>query len=248
MAQISEQAISRIIGYEVSSQAVYEQTLQYPTWPGGDSGVTIGIGCDLGYLTADEFRTMWGNRGVLPGVIETLAGVCGLTGQRARAAMSPAVEACTVPWIAATGVFFDVAIPAEIQKLLATMPGAELLNPDCLGALVSIQYNRGCAWRMTDQRHLEMREIWDAVGKGLLHEVPQLIRDMKRLWQGVPDMGGLLTRREDEAALFEAGLTAAGVPLKQPSAPEPPANPPQPPAVSEADEMNQQELDNLRSA
>jgi hypothetical protein len=244
MAQISEQAISRIIAYEVSSQAVYDRTLQHPTWPGGDSGVTIGIGYDLGYATAEQFAADWGGK-LMSGVQATLAGVCGLTGTKAQAAMSPAVRACAVPWEAAVAVFRDVSLPAEVARLVAAMPRAADLPPDCLGALVSIQYNRGCAWHLTDQRHLEMREIWDAVGKGLLHEVPQLIRDMKRLWQGVPGMAGLIARRDDEAALFEQGLLRAGVPLKQP---EPPPNPAQPPAMSEADELNQQQLDNLRSA
>ena len=132
------------------------------------------------------------------------------------------------------------------------MPRAADLNPDSLGALVSIQYNRGCAWAMTDQRHLEMREIADAISKGLVVEVPQLIRDMKRLWQGVPGMEGLVKRREYEAHRFEVGLLSVGVDLKPapelsapPPIPGPPPNPPQPPAPLGADELNQQELDNL---
>jgi hypothetical protein len=36
--------------------------------------------------------------------------------------------------------------------------------------------------------------------------IPAALRAMKRLWQGVPGMAGLVARREREAVLFEVGL------------------------------------------
>jgi hypothetical protein len=47
----SQAAIDLIVMEEVSSQAAYTKLYQGPTWPGGASGVTIGIGYDGGYST-----------------------------------------------------------------------------------------------------------------------------------------------------------------------------------------------------
>ena len=38
----------------------FEGLNQPSEWPGGDSGVTIGIGYDLGYVTIDQFEFDWG--------------------------------------------------------------------------------------------------------------------------------------------------------------------------------------------
>ena len=49
---ISKKAIELIIKHEVGGRAVYEKRYQKPIWAGGDSGVTIGLGYDVGYVTA----------------------------------------------------------------------------------------------------------------------------------------------------------------------------------------------------
>jgi len=76
----------------------------------------------------------------------------------------------------------------------------------CLGALVSLVYNRGTS---TDPAGLpgarkEMRDIRDAVAAGRFTDIPAALRAMKRLW---PEGNGLRDRREREAKLFEEGLT-----------------------------------------
>lgn len=48
-----------------------------PEWPGGQSGVTIGFGYDLGYVTVDEFESDWGER-IRPDAGERLKAVVGL--------------------------------------------------------------------------------------------------------------------------------------------------------------------------
>ena len=61
---------------------------------------------------------------------------------------------------------------------------------------------------MTDTspgNRLEMREIRDAMQAAEFNPIPDLIRSMKRLWQG-RGLDGLLARRDAEAALFEKGL------------------------------------------
>jgi hypothetical protein len=58
--RISERATSLIIASEVSGASQYRERFHKPTWPGGSSGVTIGIGYDLGFVNAKEFRSDWG--------------------------------------------------------------------------------------------------------------------------------------------------------------------------------------------
>src|SRR3981081_336751 len=47
----SERAYELIIDFEVGGRSEYERTYQRPEWPQGESGVTIGVGYDLGYNT-----------------------------------------------------------------------------------------------------------------------------------------------------------------------------------------------------
>ncbi len=37
----------------------FEGLNQPAKWPGGDSGITLGIGYDLGYVTVDQFESDW---------------------------------------------------------------------------------------------------------------------------------------------------------------------------------------------
>jgi hypothetical protein len=39
------------MSHEVTSQSVYNKKYTSPIMPGGDSGVTFGLGTDLGYIT-----------------------------------------------------------------------------------------------------------------------------------------------------------------------------------------------------
>ena len=38
----------------------FEGLNQPSRWPGGDSGITLGFGYDLGYATVDQFESDWG--------------------------------------------------------------------------------------------------------------------------------------------------------------------------------------------
>ena len=62
----------------------FEGIDQPSDWPGGDSGITIGLGYDLGYESAGDFETDWQ---VLLGAgdFTTLSQVVGLKGTDAQA-------------------------------------------------------------------------------------------------------------------------------------------------------------------
>ncbi|MEY9136500.1 hypothetical protein ACVMII_005397 [Bradyrhizobium diazoefficiens] len=58
--RVSEKAFGLIVDYETGGRAFYEQVIKSrPIWPKEASGITIGFGYDLGYVTLDEYRSDW---------------------------------------------------------------------------------------------------------------------------------------------------------------------------------------------
>jgi hypothetical protein len=202
---ISDKATQAIIAYEISSPAYYMAHLQHPVWPGGQSGATIGIGYDLGQQSAEQVRADWGAY-LDEGTIELLILTCGICGPDAQAA-AESVSSVVIPYEAASAVFTASTLPRYIDHTVASLPGCEILSPDCLGALVSISYNRGWGgWDSSLDRYREMAAIRADITAQSLTDIPTQIRAMKRLWPASP---GLRNRREAEAVLFEQGLAAS---------------------------------------
>ena len=201
--QISEAAIQAIIGWEVTSPAVYQAALSRPAWPGDDSGVTIGVGYDLGYTGLAQFHADWDGR--LPSAVVTRLGqVVGVIGAKAQIA-ARALHDVTVPWSAAEPVFRLRTLGEQAVLTNHTFPNCDALSADSFGALVSLIYNRGPS--LVGPRRIEMAQIRNAMSQRAFAAVPGLLRAMKRLWTD-----GLVERREGEARLFEAGLGAQAVP------------------------------------
>jgi len=203
----SRAAVDLIVAHEVTSRAVYEKKYQRPEWPGVASGTTVGIGYDLGYNTVIDIANDW--RGKLPiHVIEAMQNYAGVTGEKARVALPAARLQILVPWDAAMAVFMGVSLPKFEDKVLRACPGSEQLPAGCFGVLTSLTYNRGASFTKAGDRYREMRNIRAHVVAGRWDEVSGEIRSMKRLW---PTVAGLLRRREEEAALWDASLRAAPV-------------------------------------
>ncbi len=199
---IPARAVSFIGREEVGSRQLYDLTCSRPIWPGGASGVTIGVGYDLGYQSA--FDADWSDV-LTPAQMAPLRSWLGKKGEAAKAGPA-ALPGIVIPWQAAWTVFIRRSIPAHVGQTRNAFQRSSELPPLCLGVLVSLVYNRGTS--MIDSRDFpenrrEMRDIRDAVAAGRFHEVPMALRAMKRLW---PDLKGLRDRREREALLFELGL------------------------------------------
>lgn len=204
---ISEAAITLITTFEVTDRARYEAKFQQPIWPAGESGVTIGIGYDLGYVTADWLNEDWEAR-LADGELATLRKVCGLRAEEARDALAQ-VRDVAVPWDIADQQFRTRLLPRYVALTLARLPNTDKLSNDSLGALVSLVYNRGASFRKDGPRYREMRMIRQHMVNEAYDAIPAELRSMARLWTGVPNMRGLVLRRELEAALFERGLKSA---------------------------------------
>lgn len=198
-------AVAFIAREEVGGREFYETHAAHPEWPGGDSGVTIGVGYDLGFQV--DFETDW--RDLLsPADRAALRPWMGRRGN--AAAPGPRVLASiTIPWAAAWLGYVRRTLPQQIALTQQTFRVGEgkVLPPLSFGILVSLVYNRGP--RMTDDpgsdRRREMREIRDALAAGNFTPVPDLLRSMARLW---PVSNGVHGRRLREAELFEMGLEA----------------------------------------
>ena len=200
---LSERALKLILDYEVGGGAAYyNNRLKQPCWPGGASGVTIGIGYDLGYNTTGQFTRDW--KSLLPATdFNRLSIVLGYKSDSARKQVA-SVKNISIPWESALTVFNNNTLPRFIAETIKAFPGAEKLHPDAFGALVSIVFNRGAS--TTGPSRIEMLNIKTAIKSGSVNVydyISEQIIALKRLWVG-KGLDGLLTRRDDEAKLVKS--------------------------------------------
>jgi hypothetical protein len=227
---ISQAAIDLIVREEVSSKEAYERNYRRPEWPGGSSGVTIGIGYDIGAGVSDKAQ-LWADwRGrIADHMITALEPAIGVTGERAQVLTARLHDKVDVPWDAAMAVFEQVDVPRWYAICAKALPNFEKLPPDCRGALVSLAYNRGASFSKqrdpgdAQDRHREMRAIRQHMAQRRFERIPDEFRSMKRLWRG-KGLDGLLARRDREAVLFEAGLRRPPAQVAAPT-PVPPSRP-----------------------
>lgn len=199
---LSDQGRKLLLDYEVGGgEPYYRKFLSRPTWPGEQSGVTIGVGFDLGYNTESQVSEAWG--ALADTSLELLNGAIGIRAESARLWLSsrPMVRDIEVPWEKALDVFERITVPRFYLQLLRIYPQAETLPEPARDALLSLVFNRGTS--LAGDRRAEMLGIQNALRDGRTRDVPQLLRSMRRLW---PNTTGLQKRRDAEASLFESAL------------------------------------------
>ena len=195
---VSKRALDIIINSEVSSKATYLVKYKFPVWPQLESGITIGIGYDLCYVTAAQFQKDWG--GLLStSVFNSLNSVVGKRGDAAKNALTTAIKKNEISWEIALEVFYTQSMPKYAVDTKKAFPGVEKLPPDAQGALLSLVYNRGALIDNSDRRR-EMKNIVSHVASGNLVKIAAEIRSMKRLWD-IRTARGLHIRRDAEADL-----------------------------------------------
>jgi GH24 family phage-related lysozyme (muramidase) len=203
---ISNQAFDLIVMLEVTSQAAYERSYSHPTWPQGASGVTIGIGYDVGYVSKTLLWQDW--EGAIPdAMITALEPAVGVSGADADQLAHDLRASVDIPWTAAITVHRGKVIPKWVALTEKALPDTDALSADSLGALVSLTYNRGASFDAQGARYQEMRAIKSDMASRTFSDIPTQIRNMKRLW---PTVRGLQIRRDLEAKLFQDGLAGVG--------------------------------------
>ncbi|MBW8362058.1 MAG: hypothetical protein K0M56_07740 [Kaistella sp.] len=193
---ISRKSAEMILEFEIGSRARYLSLYQNPIWPEGQSGITIGIGYDLGYTTQAKFKKDWEHL-LSPTVFSRLKTVVGLKAARAKKALST-VKNLIIPLDAALEIFYTKSLPEYAAITAKTYPGIGLLPPDAQGALLSLVYNRGAGTEGESRR--EMKNIRKWIKTKDLQNISDEIRSMKRLW---PKTKGLRQRRDREADLVK---------------------------------------------
>jgi GH24 family phage-related lysozyme (muramidase) len=199
---ISKKATDLIIQHEVGGRAYYEKKLQAPIWAGGESGVTIGMGYDLGYNSEKQFMLDWS--GVINlNYINALRPTIGIKGIQAKAMLKGEILNVRIPYNTAYEVFVKSLLPRYYAMTKKIYPNMDLLNEDTKGALVSVVFNRGN--RLEGDSRAEMRAIVDLIAKQDYEGIAEQIEKSKRLWEG-KGLDGLVTRRESEADLVRDSM------------------------------------------
>ena len=199
---ISKKATDLIIQHEVGGRAYYEKKLQAPIWAGGESGVTIGMGYDLGYNTEKQFMLDWSGA-INLNFINALRPTIGIKGPQAKAMLKGEILNVRIPYNTAYEVFVKSSLPRYYAMTKKIYPNMDLLNDDTKGALVSVVYNRGN--RLEGDSRAEMRAIVDLIAKQDYEGIAEQIEKSKRLWEN-KGLDGLVKRRESEADLILQSL------------------------------------------
>jgi peptidoglycan hydrolase-like protein with peptidoglycan-binding domain len=201
-AELTAPGVSFVGREEVSSPAEYRRRYRFPTWPTEPSGITIGIGYDLAFVTPAELRADWG--AVLPmATVDRLVPVLGTRGSQALLAQVKDVE---VPLPAAMSVFLGRMMPKHVRATRTAYPMLDRLSPARRTALISLVFNRGGDLDGGDRR-IEMKRIRELLAEGQLDAVAQQFAAMERHWDPARERG-VIERRRREAMLWRDGFAA----------------------------------------
>lgn len=187
---------TQVVNFETGGRSYYNSKLKKASWPGGASGITIGIGADLGYMTRSEFDTYFAKY-FINNNANRFRNVLGLKGQAARNALSR-VSDIELSWENASEAFYKWTLPKFWNLTIRLWPGLDKLCESAQIALVSIVFNRGASVRGSTRR--EMLNIKPLVLAKDYNKISREILSMKRLWVG-KGLDGLLRRRDIEAKM-----------------------------------------------
>ncbi|HEU4486689.1 MAG TPA: hypothetical protein VFR96_14475 [Povalibacter sp.] len=195
--EVSVFSLDTLVNFEVSSARIYEQRYRRPAWPGGSSGVTIGIGYDLGNTPKAQIRSDW-EGWVADADLNRLLTTQGVKGAPART-LARSLSDISIPFDVAQTVFHQSTLPRFARMTRSTYPGVQKLPADAQGMLLSLIYNRGTS--LSGARRAEMAAIRPLVSRGAaaLDAIADQIARMARLW---PDTPGLQQRRRTEARII----------------------------------------------
>jgi len=205
---LSKKSLDLILEFEVGGgENYYNKFLKSPVWPGEQSGVTIGVGYDLGYVNKTEFSEDW--KDLPKDIFDRLYKVVGIKGYNAKNLIR-GLKDISIPWELSLQVFNNKTVTKFYNLTRQTFPNFDNLPEDAKGGLVSVVFNRGNA--LEGDRRREMKLIRDGMklvsnyDQKALTFIANQIRSMKRIWIGGSIEKGMSRRRDAEAKLIEQSL------------------------------------------
>jgi len=205
---LSNKSLNLILEFEVGGgENYYNKFLKSPAWPGEQSGVTIGVGYDLGYVNKTEFTNDW--KDLNQKDFDRLYKVVGIKGIVAKNLIK-GLRDISIPWELSLKVFNNKTVTKFYNLTKQTFPNFDNLPEDAKGGLVSLVFNRGAA--LEGDRRREMKLIRDGMkltstfDQKALSFIANQIRNMKRIWIGGSIEKGMSRRRDAEAKLIEDSL------------------------------------------
>lgn len=205
---LNKKSLDLILEFEVGGgEDYYNKFLKNPTWPGEQSGVTIGVGYDCGYVNKTEFSNDW--KDLIQKDFNRLYKTIGAKGVTAKELIRN-IKDIIIPWDLALQVFNNKTVFKFYNLTRETFPNFDKLPEDAKGGLVSLVFNRGNS--LDGDRRREMKSIRDIMGKTENYDQQTLtfianqIRNMKRIWIGGSIEKGMSRRRDAEANLIEYSL------------------------------------------
>lgn len=196
---LTDEGLQLLIDLEVAGERAYTRLYQAPIWPGGASGVTIGIGYDIGHQSAEIVRLDWAQHAQ----VERLSAASGITGGAARA-LVPSLADVITPFPLARSVFVASSVPKYHSITRRAFGGHAFdgLPPFVRDSLVMLVYWRGGS--MAGSTRIEMRDIRDrCVPVADSGCIAGAFRMMKRVWKGSAIERGMHARCERMAAHIE---------------------------------------------
>lgn len=205
---LNKKSLDLILEFEVGGgENYYNKFLKNPTWPGEQSGVTIGVGYDCGYVNKTEFSNDWKD---LPQKdFDRLYKIVGIKGYQAKELIR-GLKDIIIPWELALKVFNNKTVTKFYNLSRDTFINFDKLPEDAKGGLVSLVFNRGN--NLEGDRRREMKNIYDIMkktqnfDKEILFQIAEQIRKMKRIWLGGSIEKGMTRRRDAEAKIIEESL------------------------------------------
>jgi hypothetical protein len=205
---LNKKSLDLILEFEVGGgENYYNKFLKNPTWPGEQSGVTIGVGYDCGYVNKTEFTNDW--KELNQKDFDKLYKVVGVKGYNAKE-LAKRLKDIIIPWELGLKVFMNKTVSKFYNLSRDTFPNFDKLPEDAKGGLVSLVFNRGAA--LEGDRRREMKAIRDIMARTqnfdekILSQIAEQIRKMKRIWVGGSIEKGMSRRRDAEAKIIEQSL------------------------------------------
>ena len=205
---LNKKSLDLILEFEVGGgENYYNKFLKNPTWPGEQSGVTIGVGYDTGYVNKTEFSNDWKD---LPKQdFDRLYKVVSMKGYNTKE-LARRLKDIVIPWELALKVFMNKTVSKFYNLSRDTFPNFDKLPDNAKGGIVSLVFNRGAS--LEGDRRREMKAIRDIMARAenfdqkTLSQISDQIRKMKRIWMGGSIEKGMSRRRDAEAKIIEESL------------------------------------------